>query len=108
MAPVVVNLTGQAEIPVGTMLSLSANITTYNLPLTSVTWSFNDETLVHEQDRVTLTIPPLSRQAPVMSSLQRTSVIPVDSGEYKLTASNPAGSGELPISVTVTGKSFNN
>ena len=60
------------------------------------------------QDRVNLTLPALSAQAPVMSSLQRTLVTPVDSGDYKLIASNPAGSNELSISVTVTGKALNN
>ena len=104
MAPVVVNPTGQTEIPVGTTLSLSADITTYNLPFTNITWSFKDEALTNGLYRVTFIIPSLSEQAPVMSSLQRTSVIPVDSGVYKLTASNPAGSSEVSISVTVTGK----
>ena len=104
----VVNLTGPTEIPIGNTLSLSAEIANYNLPLTSVRWSFNNESLINGQDRFNLTLPSLSVQAPVMSSLQRTSVIPVDSGDYKLIASNPAGSNELSISVTVTGKKFNN
>ena len=103
-----VNLTRETEIPVGTTLSLSANITTYNLPLTNITWFFNETITIDEEDRINLTIPSFSVQGSVISSLQRTSVIPVDSGEYKLIASNPAGSSELSISVTVTGKSFNN
>ena len=104
----VVNHTGQTEIPIGSTLSLSAKITIYNLPLTSIRWSFNNESLMNGQDRVNLTVPALSAQAPVMSSLQRTVVTPVDSGDYKLIASNPAGSNELSISVTVTGKALNN
>ena len=99
----VVKHTGQTEIPIGNTLSLSAEITIYNLPLTSVRWSFNNKSLINGQDRVNLTLPSLSAQAPVMSSLQRTSAIPVDSGSYKLIASNPAGSNELSIPVTVTG-----
>ena len=103
----VVNLTGQTEIPVGHTLSLSAEITTYNLSLINITWLFNNETLSNGQDRVNLTMTCLSEEAPLISSLLRTSVIPVDSGEYKVIASNLTGSSELSIPVTVTGNSFN-
>ena len=81
-----------------------ASIERFNLPLTNITWMYNGSILVDKQNRVTTTNPDLSDPAPVMAMLQCSSLIPLDAGEYVVTATNLVGSGMLRFSVTVTGK----
>ena len=104
VAPVVELQHGSVEIEVGNNLSLSAMITNFNYPLTSITWTFNDGTITNGQDRVILDLPSSLLQPPLMSTLQRSLVIPIDSGTYTVTATNPVGSSEESFTVTVTGK----
>ena len=92
---------------VGNESTLSVNITTFNLALTSITWRHNGNTIISGPDRITITNPSLSAPAPVTSTLVRTSVIPFDAGNYRVTATNPAGSGTLTVGVVVTGKITN-
>ena len=98
------NLFGSSEVQVGNELTLSVIITTFNLALTSITWMHNGNTIISGQDRINITNPSLSAPAPVTSTLVRISVIPFDAGNYKVTATNPAGSGTLTVAVVVTGK----
>ena len=76
----------------------------FNLPLTSITWMHNGSILVDKQNRDTITNPNLSDPAPVMAMLQRSSLIPLDAGEYVVTATNLVGSGMLNFSVAITGE----
>ena len=81
-----------------------SSIERFNLPLTNITWMHNGSILVDKQNRVTITNPDLSDPAPVMAMLQRSSLIPLDAGEYVVTATNLVGSGMLNFSVAVTGE----
>ena len=92
------------NVVVGAELNLSITIVRFNLPLTNITWMHNGNILVDKEKRVTITNPNLSDPAPVMAMLQRTSLIPLDSGEYVVTATNSVGSGMLNFSVTVIGE----
>ena len=69
-------------------------------------WTHNDDTIISGQDRITVSNPPLSAPAPVMSTLMRSSVIPLDAGNYTITATNPAGSNMYTFRVAVTGKFY--
>ena len=91
------------EVLAGNNLTLSVNITTFNLPLTNIMWTRNDDTIISGQDRITVSNPSLSAPVPVMSTLMRSSVIPLDDGNYTITATNPAGSNMYTFRVPVTG-----
>ena len=92
------------EVLAGNTLELSVNITSFNLPLTNITWTHNGNALTSGQDSVTITNPSLSDSAPVVSMLMKTSIIPLDSGNYSIMATNPEGSSTYTFQVTVTGK----
>ena len=92
------------EIEVGSTLSLVVNIGAFNLDLTDITWSHNGSILTSGQNRITITSPSLSTPAPGSSTLERATVIPVDAGEYTVSATNPAGSSNFTFQVAVTGK----
>ena len=99
-------LTETPEIEAGSTLSLAVNISAFNLDLTNITWSHNGTNLmsVQGQNRISITSSSLSTPAPVSSTLERTSVIPLDAGEYTVSANNPAGSSNFTFQVVVTGK----
>ena len=92
------------EVVVGSTLSAVVNIGAFNLDLAYITWSHNGSNLMTGHDRITITSPSLSTPAPVSSTLERASVIPVDAGEYTVSASNPAGSSNFTFQVSVIGK----
>ncbi len=92
------------EVLAGNTLELSVNITSFNLPLTNITWTHNGNALTSGQDRVTITNPSLSDSAPVVSMLMRTLIIPLNSGNYSIMATNSEGSSTYTFQVTVTGK----
>ena len=92
------------EIEAGKNLSLAVRITTFNYPLTNITWTFNDANIIDGQDRNILTIPSLTEPAPVISTIQRSFVVPIDSGMYSISATNPVGNSVISFNVTVRGK----
>jgi len=92
------------EIEAGSTFSLVVNIGAFNLALTDITWSYNEANFMSGQDRITITSPSFSTLGPVSSTLERTSVIPLDAGEYTVSATNPAGSSNFTFQVSVTGK----
>ena len=98
------NQTLSPEVVAGDNLTLSVSIIDFNLPLTDVVWRHRDN-IISGEDRVTITNHSLSL-APVISTLQRTAVIPRDSGNYSITATNSAGSQVLTFVVTVTGETM--
>ena len=92
------------EIEAGNNLSLAVRITTFNYPLTSIIWTFNDANINDGQDRNILIIPSLTDQAPVISTIQRSFVVPIDSGMYSINATNPVGNSVISFNATVRGK----
>ena len=89
---------------VGEPLILSVNITTFNLPLTTLAWTL-DGTLLQTTERITIahssvTEPPAS---------SRLTVDPVqsanDGGTYNFTAVNPAGQSVTTFTVIIYGTS---
>ena len=91
------------ELEAGNDLMLSVNITRFNLPLTNITWSHAGNILTSDVDRVSITTSPPLTSPPVMSTLQRTSLIPLDFGIYVVTATNPVGNDSLTFDVEVPG-----
>ena len=91
------------ELEAGNDLMLSVNITRFNLPLTNITWSHAGNILTSGVDRVSITTSSPLTSPPVMSTLQRTSLIPLDFGIYVVTATNPVGNDSLTFDVEVPG-----
>ncbi len=106
VAPSVVLGDGQIARPIidaVSVLNLTVSIGRFNLRLTDITWTHNGSILMNKEGRVTIINPNLPDQAPVMSSLQRNPLIPLDAGDYTVTATNPVNSDNLTFSVIVTG-----
>ena len=95
---------GRPIVDAESVLNLAVSIGRFNLRLADITWTHNGTILMNQEGRVIIANPDLSDQAPVMSSLQRTSLIPLDAGDYTVTATNPVNSDNLTFSVIVTGK----
>ena len=93
------------EAVVGTSLSLTVNVTEFNLDIDSVTWTRNGSDIENGTDGYTITNISLS-DPPSMIVLTRDNVTsPVeDSGDYSVTVANPAGSDMSTFNVTVTGE----
>ena len=91
------------ELEAGNDLMLSVNITRFNLALSIITWSHGGNILTDGVDRVSITTSSPLTSPPVMSTLQRTSLIPLDFGMYVVTATNPVGSVTFTFDVEVPG-----
>ena len=91
------------ELEAGNDLRLSVNITRFNLALAIITWSHGGSILTDGVNRVTITTSSPLTSPPVMSTLQRTSLIPLDFGMYVVTATNPVGSDTFTFDVEVPG-----
>ena len=106
VAPSVELAAGQVASPVlesGNDLMLSVSITRFNLPLTIITWSHGDHIFTSGVDRVTINTSSPLTSPPVTSTLQRTSLIPLDFGMYVVTATNPVGNDSFTFDVEVPG-----
>ena len=94
----------QGEFPQlkdGNDLTLSVNITRFNLPLTNIMWSHDGNILASGIDNVTITNSALVAP-PVIYTLQRPSLIPLHSGIYIVTAINEAGTDNFTFFVTLS------
>ena len=92
------------SITAGETFNLMVSIGRFNVPLVSVTWSHNGSNLTDMMNRVKINTPDLtSADPPVNVSMQRSSVIPLDAGEYRVVATNPVGSATLSFNVTIQG-----
>ena len=91
------------ELEAGNDLMLSVNITRFNRALTSITWSHGGNILTSGVDRVSITTSSPLTSPPVKSTLQRTSLIPLDLGMYIVTATNPVGSDTFTFDMEVSG-----
>ena len=104
MAPSIVLSSSQSDsisVAVGMNFSLIVSIIRFNLPLTNITWTHNGGSIIN---RVNITELSSPSQASVTALLQRTSVLPLDAGNYVITATNPVGKATLGFNVDVTGK----
>ena len=104
MAPSLLLRNGQSQsisVTVGTNFSLTVSIIRFNIPLTSITWTHNGKSII---ERVNITELSSPSEASVTALLQRTSVIPLDTGSYVISATNPVGSDTFEFNVIVTGK----
>ena len=95
------------EVDPGDNLALMVSISGFNLPLTSITWRWQDSALIGTEDRVTITnVPTLPvTTGPVLSTLLFRPVLPQDSGNYFVSAANAAGNNTAMFMLTVKGKS---
>ena len=91
------------ELEAGNDLMLSVNITRFNLALINITWSHGGNILTSGVDRVSITTSSPLTSPSVMSTLQRTSLIPLDLGMYVITATDPVGSATFTFDVEVSG-----
>ena len=89
-------------VEAGNNLTLSVNITRFNRPLTSITWSHSGNVLTDGVDRVTINSPTVD-SPPVISTLQRFSLIPLDFGMYLVNVTNEVGSDTFTFDVEVPG-----
>ena len=94
------------EVSAGDDLSLSVTISGFNLPLTSISWTQQGNTLTGSEDRVTITNTPSlpATSGPVTSTLVLTAITPAETGRYSVTALNAAGNNTLEFIVSVPGK----
>ena len=91
------------QLVAGEDLTLSVLVTDFNFPLTYISWTHEGNIIITGKGRDTITNSSLSL-ASLITTLQRTVVIPLDSGIYVITASNPAGSQVLTFTVNVKGE----
>jgi len=73
------------QLEAGNNLTLSVSITRFNRPLTNITWTHSGNILTNLMDRVIINNSLLT-SPPVISTLQRTSLIPLDFGFYVVTS----------------------
>ena len=94
------------SIIVGRILNLSVTITIFNVPLTSVTWTHEENTLTSSMDRVTIDtsseLPATS--GPIMSTLQVGAVEGEDSGRYTAIASHHSRNSMVHFNINITGE----
>ena len=90
-------------LQVGNDLTLSANITSINRQITSITWSHLGNILTNGVDGVTITNNNPLYSPPVVSTLQRSSLALQDFGEYVVTATNQVGDATFTFDVVVPG-----
>ncbi len=85
-------------------LVLSVNITGFNLPLSEVTWErVGGDTLTDATPRVTIVTSNFNMD-PASSTLTLEMVESLaDQGQYRATATNPAGNSYTTFDVTVLG-----
>ena len=89
----------------GNPLSLTVNITEFNLPLTEITWFIGGTPTANVTDSA-LTITNTSTTSPPATSTLTLDLIqfPAQGGQYSVTVVNPAGMDTFIFNVTVNGK----
>ena len=92
------------NVTVGGTLTLTVDITGFNLPLTSITWMEDGQTLMNNTDNITITHGSFEAP-PTTSALVREPIqSPMDNGTYEVTVVNPAGQSVTTYNVTVNGE----
>ena len=91
------------EVEIGTSLTLSVNITEFNLEITDIVWLNNNGTVAsHTSDVYTITNSSLD--APVGTAMLYIESITspvVYGGVYQVTVTNPAGSDTATFNVSI-------
>ena len=105
VAPSLIPEVMNVEVEVGSSLTLTVRIDSFNLEVSAVTWTRNMDLLSSGMDGITITNTSLM-VPPGMSMLMLDSVTTpaMHGGMYVATATNPAGSDMSTFTVTVTGK----
>ncbi len=87
---------------VGARLSLSVDVTVFNIPI-EVRWTHSGVELTNATERVTVIHTGL-KEAPARSILVVEALEGDDGGSYLATAANPAGESTVEFEVSVYGK----
>ena len=89
---------------VGETLEISVDITGFNLPFTSITWTLDGSELTNATDRVTILNsaldPPMATSTLVVDPVETL----MDEGVYNITVENPAGMSTTSYTVSVFGR----
>ena len=92
------------NVTVGSALTLTVDITGFNLPLTSITWMEDEQVLMNNTDNIIITHGSFAAP-PTTSTLVRDPIQSVmDNGTYEVTVGNPAGESMTTFTVIVNGK----
>ncbi len=98
-----INVTIAAE----SNLTLSVVILRHSVPLHEIVWRQEGLLLFNGNNRIMVDIDTsLSSTPPIVTTLQRTSVIPFDSGIYTVTASNSVGNTSFSFNVSIFSKLY--
>ncbi len=92
------------ELNKGDDLNVTVVIDNFTLPITNIFWSKLGSTLSSNQSKTNILTDVLMQTAPVSSTLQLSSVVPMDSGSYSVTAVSAAGNDTFMFDLRVTGK----
>ena len=94
------------EVMANGELIMSASISNFNIPLTSISWTQLGDPRDGSEDRVNIThsamLPVATRT--VTSTFILNQTIPADTGNYSVTATNDAGSDTFIFTVSVIGE----
>ena len=103
VAPTLVPITTDVEVEVGMSLTLSVNITGFNLEVTDIVWLNNNGTVVSQTSDI-YTITNSSLDAPVGTATLFVESITspvVYGGIYQVIVTNPAGSDSSTFHVSI-------
>ena len=104
VAPTLVPITTDVEVEVGMSLTLSVNITGFNLEVTDIIWLNNNGTVVSQTSDI-YTITNSSLDAPVGTAtlfVESVTSPVVYGGIYQVTVTNPAGSDSSTFNISIT------
>ena len=92
------------EVATDTSLNLAVTITEFNLPLTEISWFIDSRPAIEANARINITNTNTSFP-PATSTLTLDSVqFPIEGGQYRVTAVNPAGMSTTSFNVSVSCK----
>ena len=92
------------ELTVGENLELSVSIKIFDIPLISISWAHEGNTLAGDEDRVyiqTSSMLPVT-SGPVMSALKIGAVVLEDAGIYIATAKSSTGDSGVQFTVSIS------
>ena len=92
------------EVVTDTALTLTVNITGFNLPLTDITWSIGGVQVNDSTGNITITNASTDRPPATSTFILDSVQLPIESGLYSVVATNDAGSDMTTFNVTVTCK----
>ncbi len=92
------------ELNEGNDLNITVIIDDFTLPITNILWTKLGGTLSNNQSKANILTDVSMQTAPVSSTVQLlSSVVPMDSGSYSVTAVNAAGNDTFIFNLRVTG-----